>query len=83
MQGFYTLIAFLFVAGACLLAQTNSTAILRTVVDPSGAAVAGGLAGRYQLLPELFQSAGCPQHPRINCARTSTAAYSTPPGDSV
>jgi hypothetical protein len=36
MQGFYTLIGFSFVAGGCLLARTNSTAILGTVVDPSG-----------------------------------------------
>jgi hypothetical protein len=41
MQGFYTLIGFSFVAGGCLLARTNSTAILGTVVDPSGAIVVG------------------------------------------
>ena len=41
MQGFYTLIGFSFVAGGCLLAKTNSTAILGTVVDPSGAIVVG------------------------------------------
>jgi hypothetical protein len=66
MQGFYTLIGFLFVAGACLLAQTNSTAILRTVVDPSGAIVAG--AGRHQLLPELLQSAGPSTHTKESIA---------------
>ena len=32
MQGFYTLIGFSFVAGGCLLAKTNSSAILGTVV---------------------------------------------------
>jgi hypothetical protein len=41
MQGFYTLVGFSFVAGGCLLAKTNSTAILGTVVDPSGVIVVG------------------------------------------
>jgi hypothetical protein len=41
MQRSYVLVGFSLVTVVCLLSQTNSTAILGTVVDPSGAVVVG------------------------------------------
>jgi hypothetical protein len=60
MRGLYTLIGFLFVASGCLLAKTNSTAILETAVDASGAIVAG--ATNY--FHSYFSPPGAPPTPK-------------------